>query len=89
MPQRTTVLTRKGQITIPVEIRRALALEEGDQLAVILEDGQARLVPSGRGSVVTRTAGALKSDRPRLSAEEERDAFERAVAEEVCGSTGP
>lgn len=88
MPQRTTVLTRKGQITIPAEIRRALALEEGDRVAVILEDGQARLVPSGCGSVVTRTAGALKRAGPGLSAEEERNAFERAVAEEVCESRG-
>lgn len=85
MAERTTVLTRKGQITIPVEIRRALDLEEGDRVSVILDEGQARLVPSGRGSVVSRTAGALKSDRPRLSAEEERLAFEQAVAEEVGG----
>ena len=79
-----TVLTRKGQITIPAEIRRALALKEGDKVAVIMEDGRARIVPYG--SVVARTAGMFKGTGLVPSAEEERAAFEQAVADEVMGS---
>ena len=79
-----TVLTRKGQITIPAEIRRALALKEGDKVAVTMEDGHARIVPYG--SVVARTVGMFKGTGPVLSAEEERAAFEQAVADEVMQS---
>ena len=79
-----TVLTRKGQITIPAEIRRALALKEGDKVAVTMEDGHARIVPYG--SVVARTAGMFKGTGPVPSAEEEGAAFEQAVADEVMGS---
>lgn len=69
-----TVLTCKGQVSIPAEVRRALSLKEGDKVAWILEDGVVRLAP--RGSVVARTAGALKSPAPPLTAEEERAAVE-------------
>jgi AbrB family looped-hinge helix DNA binding protein len=76
-----TVVTRKGQITVPVEVRRALGLKVGDKVAVVLGDQEARLRRSG--SVVQRTAGALKSDRVPRSAEELREAFETGVAEAV------
>ena len=74
-----TVLTRKGQITIPAEIRRALALREGDKVAVTMENGHARIVPYG--SVVARTAGMFKGTGPVLSAEELREAAAQAIAE--------
>jgi AbrB family looped-hinge helix DNA binding protein len=86
MASQLTVMTRKGQITIPVEIRRALDLKEGDKVEVTLENGHARLSPYG--SVVARTAGALRGPEPARSAEEEREAFERGVAEEVVASMG-
>jgi antitoxin PrlF len=38
MQERLTVVTRKGQITIPAEIRRALGLKEGDKVALSLPD---------------------------------------------------
>lgn len=40
------------------------------------------------GSVVQRTAGLLRSDTPLLSAEEERAAAERAIAEDVVRRMG-
>ena len=76
-----TKLTRKGQITIPTDIRRALALKQGDNVAVTMEDGHARIDPYG--SVTARTAGMFKGAGPVLSAEELRAAFEQAVADEV------
>jgi AbrB family looped-hinge helix DNA binding protein len=79
MAQHLTVVTRKGQITIPVEIRRALDLKEGDKVEVTLEDGHARLSPYG--SVTARTAGMFRGEGPPLSAEELREAAERAMAE--------
>lgn len=35
----------KGQITIPEEVRRALRLEEGDLVDVVIEDGSIVLRP--------------------------------------------
>ena len=77
-----TVVTRKGQITIPAPIRRALGLAEGDRVAlVITEDLQVRLArPTG---VVARTAGMLKGVGPALAAEELRRASEDAIADEA------
>ena len=81
MQERLSVVTRKGQITIPAEFRRALGLKEGDKVALSLEAGEVKL--SRTGSVVEATAGALKSDLPPLSPEEERRAAEQAIAEDV------
>jgi AbrB family looped-hinge helix DNA binding protein len=81
MKERLSVVTRKGQITIPAEIRRALRIKEGDKVAFTMEAGEVKL--SRTGSVVAATAGALKSDMPPLTPEEERKAAEQAIAEDV------
>src|ERR671933_2068563 len=81
MQEHRSVVTRKGQITIPAEIRRALHIKEGDKVAFTMEKGEVKL--SRTGSVVEATAGALKSDMPSLSPEEERRAAEQAIAEDV------
>lgn len=77
---RTTTVTRKGQITIPVEIRNALGISEGDKIEVELEDSTVRLRPK-KGSITERTAGMFKSNRPPMTAEELRIAAETAIAE--------
>jgi antitoxin PrlF len=81
MNEQLTVVTRKGQVTIPADIRRALGIEEGDKVAFVLEDDQVKL--TRKGSVVEQTAGALKSNIPALSLREEREAAEQAIAEEA------
>jgi len=81
MQERLSTVTRKGQITIPAEFRKALGLKEGDKVALSLEAGEVKL--SRTGSVVEATAGALRSDVPPLSPEEERRAAEQAIAEDV------
>src|SRR5215210_7778462 len=81
MQERVGVVTRKGQITIPAEIRRALDIKEGDKVTFTMEQGEVKL--SRTGSVVAATAGALKSDMLALSPEEERRAAEQAIAEDV------
>ncbi|HKG25219.1 MAG TPA: AbrB/MazE/SpoVT family DNA-binding domain-containing protein [Thermomicrobiales bacterium] len=83
---RTTTVTRKGQVTIPIDIRRSLDLKEGDRIAVE-QHGEAVLLRRAT-SVAERTAGILSGYRlaTPLSAEEERARFEQAVADEVAGS---
>jgi antitoxin PrlF len=81
MNEQLTVVTRKGQVTIPADIRRAMGIKEGDKVAFVVEDNQVKL--TRKGSVVEQTAGALKSDIPALTPQEERDAAEQAIAEEA------
>jgi AbrB family looped-hinge helix DNA binding protein len=38
MQRHRSVVTRKGQITIPAEIRRALNIKEGDKVAFTMDD---------------------------------------------------
>jgi antitoxin PrlF len=80
---RTSVVTRKGQVTIPIEIRRALGLEEGDQVLFRLAGGKTELLPGA--SVTSLTAGSLANDIAALSPREERIAAEEAIAEEAAG----
>jgi AbrB family looped-hinge helix DNA binding protein len=40
------VVTRKGQVTLPADIRRALKLQEGDTVAFRIEDGEVRVRPA-------------------------------------------
>ena len=75
------VITRKGQVTIPVELRNALGLRQGDRVAFRLEDKEVRIIP--RGSVTERTAGMFRTTRAPLTVEELREAIEVAIAEEA------
>ncbi len=86
MKEHVTVVTRKGQVTLPVEIRRRLGLKEGDKVAFV-EDEQGIQVVRPE-SVVARTAGMLKSDLPVVSADEERQAVEQVIADEVVSRMG-
>jgi AbrB family looped-hinge helix DNA binding protein len=86
MVSHTTTLTRNGQVAIPIEIRRALDLNAGDQVEVE-QQGEVILVRRAR-SVAERTGGILVGYRlaTPLPAEDERAAFEQAVADEVAGT---
>ncbi len=85
MKERVGVVTRKGQITIPAEFRRALGLKEGDKVALSLEEGEVRL--SRSESVASRTAGVFKTDEPPMSAEELRVLAEEVIAADVMERT--
>ncbi len=81
MKERLTVITRRGQITIPAEFRRILRLKEGDRVSVTLEGDQVRLTRAE--SIVVKTAGSLKSNQPLLTAEALQEVAERAIAEDA------
>lgn len=82
-----TVITRKGQITIPAPIRRTLGLEEGDRVALIVRPDQQVYITRPTG-VVARTAGIFKTEHSALAAEELRQAAEEAIAEEAEERSG-
>lgn len=78
----TSQLTRKGQVTIPAEIRRQLGLQQGDKVAFV-QDGDTVTVKPAL-SITERTAGALRQYRrtPPPTPEQEREAFAQAVADD-------
>lgn len=86
MKELLSTVTTKGQVTIPIEIRRLLGVAAHDKIAFILEGDQVRL--ARKGSVVARTAGVFKTTQPHLTAEELREAAERAIAEDVVERMG-
>jgi len=75
------IVTHKGQVTIPAEVRRKLGIQKGDKVAIVVEDDHVRIERSG--NVVARTAGALRGPEPFRSAEEERATVEQIVANDV------
>lgn len=86
MASTQTTVTRKGQITIPIDVRRELNINEGDRLDV--ERHGDVVILRLAVSVAKRTAGALSAYRLANGAtpQEEDAAFAHAIADEVRGS---
>jgi AbrB family looped-hinge helix DNA binding protein len=85
--RRVSKVTRKGQVTIPAEIRAALGITEGDRVEFELTDSTVQ-IRARKGSIVERTAGIFKSDLPPMSAKELREAAEIAIAEDSMRRSG-
>lgn len=79
----TTKVTRKGQITIPVAIRDALDMHEGDIIVVKQVDNE--VVLQRADDVVDWTAGYLRdyAQSRHLSPEEIRKIAAQAIADQV------
>ena len=87
MRQLTAKITSKGQITIPVEIRRALCATVGDAVTFVLDD-DGRVRVERAGEPVARTAGMFagrREDSPATIAQW-HEAAQRAIADEVMKS---
>ncbi len=81
----STKMTRKGQITIPVAIREALDIHEGDVLVVEQVDDQ--VIMKRARNIVDRTAGSLAHyARGIPDPAAERAQFEQDLADEVYES---
>ena len=76
----TATVTSKGQITIPLAVRRKLGLKEGDRVTFLFEGGQALLVPAG-GRTLMELRGAL-AVKPSL-AQDDYDEVRRQVGREL------
>lgn len=82
MRELLTVVTRKGQITLPAEIRRSLGIEEGDKIAVSIADPQnARIMLRPIRSVAEMTFGAVHPRQRPEDIKELRDLFQESMAE--------
>ncbi len=79
-----SVVTRKGQITLPIEIRRALGIKEGDRVELSLGKGdQALVILRPVRSVAEATFGAVAPRKQPEDFQELRRAFEGGVAQEA------
>lgn len=63
MKEKLTIVTRKGQITVPVEIRRALDLKIGDKVAISVEDGETGAHLRPVRSVAEMTFGSVSATK--------------------------
>lgn len=82
MKEHIGVVTGKGQVTLPAEVRYSLGLKQGDKVIFRLQDDQ--VVVKRTESIISSTAGVFKSERPAMTAEELRAAAEEAIAEEAA-----
>lgn len=76
----TIVISEKGQVTLPADIRRKLGLAAHSRLQVEVRDDQVVL---SRVKTVAELAGILAPyARPGITWEQEREQMEKAIAEE-------
>ena len=67
-------LSSKGQLTLPIEIRRALHLHAGDRLDIVLgENNQMELIP------LSRSVKDLKGMLPKPSKPVSLEEMDRAI----------
>lgn len=76
----TITLRRKGQMTLPSEIREALNLDEGDQLIVHIVDDQ--VVLTRPFDIIERTSGIFAEYAKDGPVEIDRDKIWGEIAEE-------
>lgn len=74
-------ITRKGQVTIPLEIRSRLGLKPKDRVQFELEGDVVKLRPAP--SRIARHFGAVQVPGKPLDWRAEREAFEEGVAQDV------
>lgn len=84
MALRKSKVTRKGQVTIPIEIREKLDIKIGDTVLFEERDGQVAIVRPEK--VVDWTSGALKqyAQNRHLTPQEIREIAAQSIAEQTA-----
>ncbi len=75
-------VTSKGQVTLPVRIRRRYRIEAGDDIDFKEEEGGPRLLPLHRRKL-TDLAGIFPATKPHMSIEEIRREVGRKIGEDL------
>ncbi len=81
MAQQVTTVTQKGQVTIPVHIRKALKIKPKDKLVFEMVDGEVRVRPMK--SRLLAGFGSVKPPSKPIDFKELRREIEEEIAEEV------
>lgn len=82
-----TRLTSKGQVTVPIDVRRALDLHPGDELVFEVQGDEIRVRAEKRRQLVD-LRGALRSTRPFPGRDAVRVETARRLAEERQSGSG-
>ena len=83
-----SIVTRKGQITLPAEMRRALDIQEGDKVALSLVDREELvIVVRPARSVAEATFGAVQPLQPPADLDTLRRAFEEDLAAQAVAES--
>ncbi len=82
-----STVTRKGQVTLPIEIRKRLGISKGDKVAILLVEDKVILRPVR--SVAELTFGAVKPRWRPEDFQELRRQFEEGMAEEAAAESRP
>jgi AbrB family looped-hinge helix DNA binding protein len=77
-----TRVSQKGQVTIPLEVRRRLGIKVGDRVTFEIQEGNVAVLR--RSSWLDDFAGSVPHPDPPLTIEQERRAFEEGVGAEAA-----
>ncbi|MHB0979277.1 MAG: AbrB/MazE/SpoVT family DNA-binding domain-containing protein [Thermoleophilia bacterium] len=77
-----TRLTSKGQVTVPIDVRRALDLHAGDELVFEVQGDEIRVRAEKRRQIVD-LRGALRATRPFQGRDAVRVETARRLAEDL------
>ena len=78
----TVTINNKGQITIPVKIRKKLGLKKGTRLRIFATQNSNELTVMKEGSIMDLADSLPKPDKT-FTIEEINEAMEKAVCEEA------
>lgn len=84
-----TKMTRKGQVTIPAEIREQLNLREGDHFVINAVNG--KVVMESQRDIVDRTAGVFAKyarNGPSLTDEDMDEIVAQAIVDDYLDPAG-
>lgn len=68
-------ITSKGQITIPIDIRRKLGVKEGDKVLFVEEQGRIVMMNSSM-EALRKAQAAFAGEAERLGLEDEQDVLD-------------
>jgi len=77
----TSILTSKGQTTIPKKVRDALKLKTGDRLEFIIESDNRVLLRPATSDLIALDGLLDRSSTPPVSVEAMDEAIEEAVSQ--------
>lgn len=64
-------VSKKGQLTLPAEVRKRLNIKQGTYVRFVIEEGDVRLIPAGKG-VETLRGSVQVTDRQDFGAARQR-----------------
>ncbi len=81
-------VTSKGQVTIPADVRKALNIEQGDDLLFEVSSKQAVRLRVVKRQGLSDLRGALRADRPFPGKDAIREEAAQALAKRAPGKQG-